>query len=111
MAKRCRLVLLLFCLYLTFSESYAQDSLSIQLPENYITKTSQRIDDLKGKIDRESEKFFRRFQDREDKLRRKLFRKDSSLCKEIFSGDFYQSFQEKLNYKNVTGGYIAYLDT
>jgi len=102
-------LLLCLCAY----AAKAQDTSLQQLPAAYLSKVSARVEDLKGDIDRKSQKAIAQLQKQEEKIKRKLSRIDSSKAKEVFGSaeDKYKSLQQKLENPRELTSYIPYLDT
>jgi len=108
---RCLLAPLLFF----FFYSSSQDSLSSIEPvsNNYLESVSGQANKLEEKLGRKSQKALEQFQKQEERIKRKLFRIDSSKAASLFnnSSDQYKTLEEKLNKGLLSKDYNASLDT
>lgn len=93
--------------------SYSQDSTFLQLPSNYLTKITEKINELESKLDNKTDKALEAFEKQEEKIRRKLSKIDSLKAKELFSStrEKYNALKQKLEIPQKFRGYIPYLDT
>jgi hypothetical protein len=90
-----------------------QDTIQQKLSPTYLAQVSAKAASHEEKINRASEKALAQLQKREEKIRQKLFRIDSSRAKAIF-GSFeqeYERLKQKLDQPQNFSGYIPYLDT
>lgn len=113
MPQYFRCLILLFSAIITINAANAQDSILSALPSKYLTQLSSRVDGLKQKLDKKSEKALSQLQKQEENIKRKLSRLDSSKAKQVF-GDAeskYKSLEQKLNNPSSLNQYIPYLDT
>jgi hypothetical protein len=93
---------------------YAQtDSVPAKISTRYIEQVSATAGQLEQKLDRQSEKILAKFVKAEQKLQRKLARKDSLKAKEVFGNaqQQYDQLQQKLKKTDQLKQYIPSLDT
>ena len=83
------------------------------LTANYLNVVSKKAGDIDQKLDKKSEKALAQLQKQEEKLRRKLFRLDSSKAKELFvnAEAKYGELENKIKNPAKLTQYIPYLDT
>lgn len=89
------------------------DSLTQLVSAKYIGQVNAKAGQLEQKLDKQSEKILARFAKAEQKLQRKLARKDSSKAKEVFGNaqQQYDQLQQKLKKTDQLKQYIPSLDT
>lgn len=89
------------------------DSIDEKVPPKYFEQIAGKAGQLEQKLDKQSEKILSQFLKAEQKLQRKLAKKDSSKAKEVF-GDpkqQYAQLQQKLSKTEKLQQYIPSLDT
>lgn len=109
-----RFVLFLTGLILS-SYTYAQENTAFpaKVSEQYLVQVAHKAGGIEGKLDKKSQQIIRAFQKEEDRLRKKLSRKDSSAAAAMFADgkDQYAKLQNRLNAANKLQQYIPSLDT
>jgi hypothetical protein len=97
-----------FCIFTT----HGQDS-SVVISSKYIGIVKSKASALSKKLDKKSAAALADLQKQENRIRRKLFRLDSSRAKELFhaSKARYDALMQKLNNPSSPTQYIPYLDT
>jgi len=92
----------------------AQDSVS---PEpfaiDYLSGVSSRLDQLSGAVEKKSEKLLSSLKKSEERIYKKLLRKDSLKAKAFLlsSLEDYEHLKEKIGSKTASPAYLPYLDT
>jgi hypothetical protein len=89
------------------------DTTAQPVSAKYISQVNEKAGQLEQKLDKQSEKILSRFLKAEQKLQRKLAKKDSAKAKEVF-GDAkqqYDQLQQKLSKAEKLKQYIPSLDT
>lgn len=112
----CTSLVIFFLLVLLCSAgttAFAQDSMLTQLPSSYLSKVSERTNDIKIRLDKASEKALSALQKQESKIHRRLLRIDSSKARQLFSAtdEKYNNIKQKLQQPQAFRGYISSLDT
>ncbi|MGN6292963.1 MAG: hypothetical protein ACTHMV_09490 [Chitinophagaceae bacterium] len=89
------------------------DTLSQPTSAKYLDQVSSKAGELEQKLDRQSAKVLSKFLKAEQKLQRKLARKDSAKAQQVFgsAGQQYAQLQEKLAKTDKLKQYIPSLDT
>jgi hypothetical protein len=112
MLHRINLLLMgLLCLYACAQAQ--SDTLSSPVSPKYLEQVNAKAGKLEQKLDRQSEKIIAQFLKQENKLKRKLARKDSAAAIAVF-GDAkqqYDQLQQKLDGTHQLQQYIPSLDT
>jgi hypothetical protein len=106
--------------------SFAQDSSKagqiISFPRKCFSSLDKKTSSISDKLDKKSLKYLSSFQKQENKLRRKLWKKDSALAKQLFegTGQKYSDLKKQLNsstpqllnkYQSVYSGHLDSLST
>jgi hypothetical protein len=91
----------------------AQENNSLRPPAGYLSEVSSRLDGLRSKMDSKLEGALAEWQSREQKIYRKLLRKDSAKAKDFLesSRQQYQALRQRLEGKAASPVYDAVLDT
>lgn len=93
----------------------AQDTaqLSQRLPSRYLEQVASRAGQLEQKLDKKTAKALQKWQKQEDRIQRKLVKKDSLKAITIFSNtkQQYKQLEEKLQSKTSLKQYIPALDS
>ena len=100
---------LLFCSY-----TYAQeDPVAVaNIDSKYLAQVADKAGDIGRQLDKKSQQVLKTFQKEENRLRRKLARKDSAMAAAFAGGDDeYAKFRGKLNHAEKLQHYIPSLDT
>ena len=89
------------------------DTLSQPISAKYLDQVSSKAGELEQKLDRQSAKILSKFLKAEQKLQRKLGRKDSAKAQQVFgsAGQQYAQLQDKLARADKLRQYIPSLDT
>ena len=110
-----RLFIILLGIILSFHVHAQTDSESDRSPVSikYLAQVSARSGKLEQKLDKQSERILAKFLKAEQKLQRKLAKKDSSKAKEVFGNaqEQYIQLQDKLAKTDKLKQYIPSLDT
>jgi hypothetical protein len=101
-------LLALLCILTT----HGQDS-SVVISSKYIGIVKSKASALSEKLDKKSATALAHLQKQENRIKRKLFRLDSSRAKELFDGSKarYEALMQKLDNSSSPTQYIPYLDT
>ncbi len=101
----------LACAKLYAQSGQGADSLSIST--SYVSAVADRAGKLEARLDKEGKKVLHKFQKQEERILRKLYRKDSVRARayEKAMGDQYASLQERLMSRAPLQQYIPSLDT
>jgi hypothetical protein len=101
----------MLCLLRLFTS--AQDSSSSPLSLDYLDKLSSRIEGVSKKLDSKTEKTLTSLEKQDQKIYRKLLKKDSTKAKAFLAGSKqkFQSLEQKLKSATIPSHYNAYLDT
>jgi len=116
-------ILLLFC-YLSYP-CFAQDQLdkttaAINFPFKFFSRIQNRTASLDEQLTRQTEKYLQKMARREERLRKKLYKVDSTAAKNLFAGsaERYTALAQKLGNDTgsksslgLTGEYQAYTDS
>jgi hypothetical protein len=85
---RIRLLLIPLTILLTYN-AFGQDSSAIEkvigTPDRLLTILNRKSRSLEAGLDKQTDKYLSRLQRQEEKLKKKLWKKDSLLAKELFS--------------------------
>ncbi|MET0463510.1 MAG: hypothetical protein ABW007_10160 [Chitinophagaceae bacterium] len=113
MPNRC---LLLLCGVFLSVLVYAQEDTTQKSPfidGKYLISVREKAAKLEAQLDSKSQKVLSAFLRKEEKMRRKLARKDSTAASRIFSGtaDAYSQVKSKLQSPGELSGYIPSIDT
>lgn len=114
-------LLLLLMINISICHAQISDSVDLairQVPEKYISKISDKVNDIDKKLSKQTLKALRKFEQQEAKIKRKLLQKDSTI-KQAFAfstqklnelqSDFTSLPDKAVN--KLNGEYNAYLDT
>lgn len=106
--KLCVLLLLLFAF-----KSKAQDSIRAVLLNGYLEQVSSKCSKLQKQLDAKRDQAFASLQQKEEKLKRKAFKIDSTRAKQVFSLSkaAYENYRRTLEDSKELTSYIPYLDT
>ncbi|MBN9386146.1 MAG: hypothetical protein J0H74_35640 [Chitinophagaceae bacterium] len=116
--------ILLLCCILTLS-CFAQDqpdkvTAIINLPSKFFNRVQHKTANLDAQLTRQTEKYLQKMARREERLRRKLYKVDSSAAKTLFAGSAarYAALTQKLagdtgsgSSFGLNGEYQAYTDS
>lgn len=93
--------------------AYTQDSTLQPLPSGYLSSVAARVDALEEKLEGKSGKAIRYFQQREEKIYRKLLRQDSTRAAQFLASSKvqYQLLEEQLKAPGKLTQYLPSLDT
>jgi len=106
--------ILLIGILCAFVEARAQgDTLSQPISSKYLDQVNAKASGLEQKLDQQSEKILSKFFKAEQKLQRKLARKDSTKAQQVFGSaqQQYAQLQERLSKTDKLKQYIPSLDT
>lgn len=99
--------LFLFCLMLCFASSYAQESPPgkvLSLPDKLFTFIDKKSNSFSEKIDAQTDRYLRRLQRKEEKLKRKLAKRDSALAGQLF-GNVKERYEKLRSHATPTDKY------
>lgn len=111
MLHRIHLLMSLLCLYACAQAQ--SDTLLSPVSSKYLEQVNAKAGKLEQKLDKQSQRIITQFLKQENKLKRKLARKDSAAATAVF-GDAkqqYDQLQQKLNGTQQLQQYIPSLDT
>jgi len=91
----------------------AQDTTALHLPEKYLSAVEKRVENLSSSLDKKTASYVKKFLKAEEKLLRKLARKDSMKAAELLtqSKQKYQQLEQALKSDKPLQEYIPSLDT
>src|SRR6218665_692063 len=96
------------------SGTYAQKdtAAAVNIDSRYLTQVAEKAEDIEHKLDKKSQQIIRSFQKEENRLKRKLARKDSAAAAVFANGnEQYAKLQAGLNATDKLQQYIPSLDT
>src|SRR5688500_465162 len=64
--------------------AHGQDSTLTAFPSKYLSQVTSKTEDLEQKLDKKSEQAIGTLRKQEEKIRRRLYKLDSSKAKEVF---------------------------
>ena len=116
-----RLIRLLIAFVLFGKICFAQDSSRldklISLPDKLFSSLDKKASSIQSKLTKQTENYLTKLQRQEEKLKRKLWKKDSTKAKEIF-GDIDKRYEDLRNtsgnlskYSSVYSGHLDSLST
>ena len=116
--RLCLLIFICITLCVSFNTNAQErrtDSL-VAVPGKLISKINSKAATTSNRIDRQTEKYLRRLEKQELKLKRKLAKLDSSKAAQLFAGtkERYQALRDKLKQKSTgaaKGVYVPNLDS
>jgi hypothetical protein len=114
MPQYLRILLLCLCYVIVHSRAQAQvDSLTSQLPAQYVDQLSAKAAKVEQQLDKKSMRILARFQKQERQLHRKIAKKDSVKAQQVFEGyeSKYAALKTTLAGNKRYKEYIPSLDT
>lgn len=93
--------------------SHTESENIIGFPAKFVGKVNNRIASIEGKLEKQAARYLARLKDREERLRRKLAKKDSLATTIIFAdaAEKYNLLEQKINTPQKYKEYVPYLDT
>ena len=105
-----RIFLCTYCMCLLAGAAFAQADtgysrvIAADIDSKTISGLQKKYSDLQSKVDKQSARLLSRMQAREDKLKRKLQRSDSTKAQEVFTGDVQQRYTDLQTRLTATTG-------
>jgi hypothetical protein len=116
MNRHCAIVLTILVVCCKLHTAVAQDSTGqslLQIPSQYLESISSKSEKIEEKLDAKTKKALWQFRKQQNKLKRKLYKIDSSAANSIFNtaelkfSNLEKSFQQP----QKSSQYIPFLDT